>query len=128
MLGISLVGATLLQLLTLIGALALVIVEWVRADGAGVEFTLNNAGPEALGAVIVEVTGRSYGLGDMPSGSSKTVKLNATGDSHIELRFSNGHRLRIDCYFEPAYTGSIKAKVTAQAVIAVDDKIKPRPY
>jgi hypothetical protein len=60
-----------------------------RAEAAGVEFALNNAGSEALRAVIVEVTGRSYNLGDMPPGSSKTVKLNATGDSHIDLRFSN---------------------------------------
>ena len=98
------------------------------AEAAGVEFTLNNAGSEALHAVIVEVTGRSYNLGDVPPGSNKAVKLNATGDSHIELLFSNGHRLRIDCYFEPAYGGSIKAKVTSQAVISVEDEVKPNPY
>lgn len=121
-----------------IAALVLVIV-WVtkalvilflvtRAEAAGVEFTLNNAGPEALRAVIVEVTGRSYNLGDMPPGSSQTVKLNATGASDIQLRFSNGHRLTIDCYFEPAYGGRIKAKVTSQAVIAVKDEVRPSPY
>jgi hypothetical protein len=64
----------------------------------------------------------------MAPGSSKTIKLKAKGDSHIELRLSNGRRLTIDCYFEPAYTGSIRAKVTPQAVIAVDDKIIPKPY
>lgn len=99
-----------------------------RAEAAGVHFTLDNAGSEALHAVIVEVTGRSYKLGDVPPGSSKTVKLHATGDSHIELQFSNGHRLKIDCYFEPAYGGFIKAKVTSQSVIAVEDEIKPKPY
>lgn len=122
-----------------IAALALIMVYWVaralvtvylvsRADAAGVEFTLDNVGSETLHAVIVEVTGRSYNLGDVPPGSSNTVKLNATGASHIEVWFSNGYRLTIDCYFEPAYSGSIKAKVTSQAVIAVENKVKPSPY
>ena len=105
-----------------IAALALLIVYWVTRVG-GVEFTLNNAGAEPLRGVIVEVTGRSYKLGDLPPGSSKTVKLNATGDSHIELRFLNGRRLTIDCYFGPGSGGSIKAKVTSQAVVAVEDEI-----
>jgi hypothetical protein len=115
--------------LALLATLALVIVPWVTGAGSpGVEFTLDNVGSEPLRAVIVEVTGRSYSLGDMAPGSSKTIKLKAKGDSHIELRLSNGRRLTIDCYFEPAYTGSIRAKVTPQAVIAVDDKIIPKPY
>ena len=123
----------------LIAALALGFAYWVaralvtmylvaRAEAAGVEFTLDNAGSEALHAVTVEVTGRSYRLGDMPPGSSKTVKLNALGDSHIELRFSDGHRLIIDCYFQPDHSGSIKAKVTSRAVIAVENEVKPAPY
>ncbi|HEX9172669.1 MAG TPA: hypothetical protein VF861_08405, partial [Telluria sp.] len=104
--------------------LVLVILYWLtktlgtmyfltRAEAAGVEFTLNNVGSKVLHSVLVEVTGRSYKLGDMPPGSSKTVKLNALGDSHIELQFSNGRRLTIDCYFQPTHIGSIKAKVTS---------------
>jgi len=92
-----------------------------------VEFTLDNVGSESLRAVIVDVTGRSYKLGDLPAGSSKTVKLHATGESHIELRFSNAH-LTVDCYFEPAYSGRIKAKITSRAVVAVEDEIRPSAY
>lgn len=99
-----------------------------RAEAAGVEFTLENAGAEALRAVIVDVTGRSYKLGDLPVGRSKTVKLHPTGDSHIELRFSNGRHLTVDCYFEPAYTGRIKAKITSQAVVAVEGATKAAAY
>jgi hypothetical protein len=40
----------------------------------------------------------------------------------IELRFSNAHRLTVDCYFEPRDGGSIKEKVTSQAVVAVEDE------
>jgi hypothetical protein len=64
----------------------------------------------------------------MPPGSSKTVKLNALGDSHIALEFSNGRRLTIDCYFQPTHVGSIRAKVTSQAVIAVEDEVGLAPY
>ncbi|MES2898923.1 MAG: hypothetical protein V4723_04295 [Pseudomonadota bacterium] len=112
-----------------IAALALVIVYvFARTGQSGVELTLNNAGPDTLRAVIVEVTGRSYNLGDMPHGSSKTITLNATGDSHIELLFSNGRRLVIDCYFQPGYDGSIKVIVTSQAVVAIEDQITSSPY
>ena len=105
-----------------IAALALLIVYWESRAG-GVEFTLENAGAEGLSGVIVEVTGRSYKLGDLPHGGSKTVELNATGDSHIELQFSNGRRLTIDCYFGPGAGGRLKAKVMSQAVVAIDDEI-----
>jgi hypothetical protein len=107
-----------------IAALVLVIVYSVTR-GRGVEFTLNNVGSEVLPAVVVEVTGRSYMLGDVPPGRNKTVKLNATADSHIELRSSNGRRLVIDCYFEPGYGGSITANVTSQAVVSVEDQVSP---
>jgi hypothetical protein len=102
--------------------LALLIVYWVAKSG-GVDFTLTNVGAEALRGVVVEVTGRSYTLGDLSPGSSETVKLNAASDSHIELRFSNGRHLTIDCYFGATSGGSIRAKVTSQAVVAVEDEI-----
>jgi len=102
--------------------LALLIVYWVARSGE-VDFTLTNVGDEALRGVVVEVTGRSYTLGDLSPGSSKMVTLNAASDSHIELRFSNSWRLTIDCYFWAGSGGSIKAKVTSQAVVAVEDEI-----
>ena len=102
--------------------LALLIVYWVARSGE-VDFTLTNVGDEALRGVVVEVTGRSYTLGDLSPGSSKMVTLNAASDSHIELRFSNSWRLTIDCYFGAGSGGSIKAKVTSQAVVAVEAEI-----
>lgn len=107
--------------LALFAALVFVLVYRLSGEGGpGVAFTLDNVGSEPLPAVVVEVTGRAYSLGDIPPGGSKTVQLKAKGDSHIELQLSNGHRLVIDCYLEPAYTGSIRAKVTLQNVIGND--------
>lgn len=67
-------------------------------------------------------------LGDLPPGRSKTVKVNATADSHIELRYSNGQRLIIDCYFEPDYIGSIDAKVTSHGVVSVENQVSPSAF
>jgi hypothetical protein len=72
-----------------------------RTATAGVDFTLSNSGSEALRSVTVQVTGRSYELGDIPPGGSKTVKLNPTSESHIELLFPAGRILTIDAISNP---------------------------
>jgi hypothetical protein len=95
---------------------------WAFRYTNGVEFTLKNVGADALRSVTVELTGKSYVLGDIPSGASKTVKVNPLGESHIDLRFSDGRMLTIDCYVEPDYGGNIEADVTSQAVVAVKDE------
>lgn len=100
----------------------------VRAATAGVEFTLTNLGANALRSVTVQVTGRSYGLGDIPPGASKTVKLNPTSESHIELRLATGRNLTIDCYIEPQYRGRINATVTSTAVVAVTDDVRAASF
>jgi len=119
----------MISALALFATLAFSLVYWpTGVSRPGVAFTLDNVGSEPLRTVIVQVTGAVYSLGDIPPGGSKTVQLKAKGDSHIELQLSNGHRLTVDCYFEPAYTGRIRAKVTSQNVIAVEDEVVVRPY
>ena len=112
----------------LITLVAAVLFFETRAERAGVAFTLENAGSKPLRTVVVKVTGRSYELGEMAPGTIKMTTLHPAGESHIELEFSPGRRLIIDCYIEPGYSGSIRAKVTSQAVVAVDDKTKVAPY
>ena len=96
----------------------------VRSATAGVEFTLKNAGADALRSVTVHVTGRSYELGDIPLGGAKTVKLSPTSESHIEVRLATGRNLSIDCYLEHGYRGRINATVTSTAVVAVTDEVR----
>lgn len=96
----------------------------VRTATAGVAFTLSNSGTEALRSVTVQVTGRSYELGDIPPGGSKIVKLNPTSESHIKLLFPTGRSLTIDSYFEPDYRGRINASVTSMAVVTVTDEVR----
>lgn len=95
---------------------------------AGVDLTLINTGTEVLRAVTVEVTGRSYRLGDISPGASKTVKVNPVSESHIVVRFPTGLSMIIDCYLEPGYGGEIRAKVTSQAVVDVKDEVTLPPF
>ncbi len=112
-------------MVALIAVLTTVVVHFaVRNAAAGVDFTLTNSGPEVLHSVIVQVTGRSYALGDIPSGASKTVKLKPTSESHIELLFPTVPGLTIDCYFEPNYRGRIIASVTSREVVTVKDEVQ----
>jgi hypothetical protein len=96
----------------------------VKNATAGVDFTLTNSGPEVLQSVTVQVTGRSYLLGDIPSGGSKTVKLKPTSESHIELLFPTAPALTIDCYFEPNDGGRIIATVISRAVVTAKDEVQ----
>jgi hypothetical protein len=112
-------------MVALVAMVALVVVYFaVRTATAGVDFTLSNSGSEVLRSVTVQVTGRSYELVDIPSGGSKTVKLDPTSESHIKLLFPTGPSLTIDCYFEPNYRGRINASVTSRAVVAVTDEVR----
>ena len=112
-------------MVALIAVLTTVVVHFaLRNATAGVDFTLTNSGSEVLHSVTVEVTGRSYALGDIPSGGSKTVKLNPTSESHIELLFPTGPGLTIDCYFEPNYRGHITASIASREVVTVKEEVQ----
>lgn len=111
--------------LLLIGILALVAAFLLAESGAtGVAFTVTNVGSDTLRSVTVKVTGRAYSIGDLSPGKSKSINVDPTGESHIELIFSDSRRLMIDCYFEPRYEGKIAAEVTSQDVVSVKDEVR----
>jgi hypothetical protein len=97
---------------------------WAFMHTNGIEFTLKNVGTEALRSVTVELKDKSYVLGDVAPGTSKTVKINPLVETHrIDLRLLNGRMLTIDCYIsEKDSGGRIKADVTSEAVITVKDE------
>ena len=109
----------LLAILVMIAALFA-----AKASASGVAFTLTNGGTTTMQSVTVQVTGRSYPFGDLAPGSTKTIRVNPAGESHIELFFSGTRRLTIDCYFESGYRGKITAEVTPQKVVSVKSDLK----
>lgn len=107
-------------------AMAVMIAAYFMAktSASGVTFSLSNVGITAMESVTVQVIGRSYPLGDLAPGSSKSIKVDPTGESHIELVFSGTRRLTIDCYVESGYKGKITAEVTPEKVVSVKSDLK----
>jgi len=100
---------------------------FTRMQTSGIALTLKNVDTVALKAVDVHVTGTSYQVGELAPGTSKTINIRPVTDSHIELTFAGGGRLKINCYFSRGYRGKIAAGITAARVVSVDDQIKLPP-
>jgi hypothetical protein len=73
---------------------------------------VTNHGPETLHEATVHVTGASYAIGDLPPGQSKRVRVSPTGESGVQIEFTDkqGKRVHSDWvgYFEHGYGGSIR--------------------
>jgi hypothetical protein len=94
----------------------------------GVTVIIRNVGAEPVRSIIVYVTGNSYSIGDVAPGTSKTVKVFAKGESHIELEQAGKNRLVIGCYFEDGYMGKITAEITPTQVVNIKDEIRIGPF
>ncbi|WP_020654294.1 hypothetical protein [Massilia niastensis] len=89
----------------------------------GVTFVARNVGTEPMRSVVVHVTGRSYPIGDLAPGASKSVRVSPTSESNIELSQSGHARLTVGGYFEKGYRGTISADVTTESVVMVRDEV-----
>jgi hypothetical protein len=89
----------------------------------GVRVTVTNKGPAALAGVRVHVTGRTYDLGDIPSGGSRTVWVRPTGKSHVEIEYldAEGRPVRLNAggYFGPGYKGELEIDVKGGVIEGV---------
>ena len=98
----------------------------------GVKAVVTNTGTTAMRDVSVEVTGRSYAIGDLQPGETRSVRVRPTGESNIVLRYvdPNGanQAVTVDCYFDSGYSGSITADVADGKVTRVDSAIRLTPY
>lgn len=83
---------------------------------------LTNVSAETMRAVTVEVSGRSYEIGDLMPGVVTSVEVDPEGDSHVELRFAENRSLKIDCYIAAGSGDTVTATVTPTAVITVDTR------
>lgn len=96
---------------------AAVAAVWPR----GVQVVVMNRGPAPLADVVVHVTGNSYQLGTLGVGESRTVPVQARGESHVELEFTyrTGERRRLNAggYFESGYEGTIEVELEAGEIV-----------
>ena len=84
---------------------------------------IENVSDIPLEEVVVHVTGNSYKLGKLEPHNTRSVDVNPTGESHVEIehRDSNGDRKRlyVDCYLEPRNGGILEVTITPDSVLSV---------
>ncbi len=81
----------------------------------GIQVTVRNTGSTPMRLVVLHVTGATYELADIAPGASATVRVKSTGESHLEIEFtdSDGKVQRLDAggYFESGYRGKIRVSI-----------------
>jgi hypothetical protein len=105
-----------------IGAAGVAWATWPR----GVTVVVRNKDSDALHGVTLHVTGRDYSIGDMPPGSTRSVVVEPTGASRIEIsqQLAGGRgRVPVDCYFEGGYSGEIRIELSRASADVVHNRI-----
>jgi len=121
-----LIGVTICLLLVV----AVVLVWFLFRSG--IQVTLQNTGSHSLRSVVIHVTGASYSLGDIPPGSTAQAIVHPTGESHLEIEFTNldGQIQRLDAggYFEPGYRGTIDISIKDGVIEKNEQQIRLRSW
>lgn len=98
---------------------------------SGVRIEIINRDSLAMQDVSVEVTGASYQIGDIPSGSSKSVKVRSRGASAVMINYSDiageQHHVYIGTYIESGYFSHIKAQIKDGKILHIEQDLKVTP-
>ncbi len=111
---------------------AIIMIGWgaSRLAFRGINVEVTNHGP-IMQDVKVRLTGISYSLGDLATGSSKAVRANPTGESSVSIEFTDsaGHRRshEVDTYLEPGYCGTIAVLLTPQGTVQTIEIVRGPP-
>jgi len=111
--------------------LALLVLTAACGSLLGIRLHVHNAGDQMLTTVVIHVTGNRYEVGDLAAGATRSLWIEATGESHVEIehgRDGNRSRLRVDTYFEAGYAGRLSVEVDADRILHVDDRIRIGPF
>ena len=95
---------------------------------SGIRTTIRNTGNQPLRSVVLHVTGASHSLGDIPPGATAQAIVHATGESHLEIEFTDpdGQPYRLDAggYFEPGYRGTIDISIKDGVIEKNEQRIR----
>ena len=95
---------------------------------SGIRVTVENTGSMPLKSVVLQVTGASYRFGDIAPGTSATARVNPTGESHLEIEFTDAagmvQLLDGGGYFESGYRGTIRLSIADGVIEKNEHDIK----
>ncbi len=96
-------------------AVVLFLACFVLFHHPGIHVSVENTGNLPIRSVVLYVTGNSYNLGDIPPTTKAEATARCTGDSHLEIEFSDdtGATKRLDAggFFQPGYRGTIRVSI-----------------
>jgi hypothetical protein len=105
-------------------AAAIVLAFVVYYVTGGLDVAVVNEGQSPMRAVVVNVTGKAYPLGDIPAGSTRTVRVEPTAPSHVEMEFRDAQdrqvRLNAGGSFEPGHRGTVTVHVKDGTIVRVE--------
>ena len=94
----------------------------------GIQVTVENTGTTPLRSVVLHVTGASCDLGDIAPGATATARVRSTGESSLDIEFTDGHgnnqRLNAGGYFESGYRGTIRVEIKDGQIDKFEEDIK----
>jgi predicted NAD-dependent protein-ADP-ribosyltransferase YbiA (DUF1768 family) len=83
---------------------------------------------EGMRSVVLHVTGASYQLGDIPPGASAKARVRSTGESGLEIEFTDPdekvQQLDAGGYFESGYRGTIHVSIKNGTTVTNQQDIK----
>jgi hypothetical protein len=97
----------------------------------GLFVRVTNKGPGGLRNVRVKVTGNDYLLGEIAEGESKILQIEPTGESHVEVTFTEeeGQFGRVVAgHFEPGFNGEIVITIKNGKLESVQGTPTPGPF
>jgi hypothetical protein len=104
----------------LLGTLLWLVFQFSRTEWRGITVTLENRGPSTLDSVVVHVTGNRYAVGSLAPGQRESVRVQPTGESHVEIEHSRARRrLVLDTYLEPGYRQHVRARIVSDSVLSL---------
>jgi len=96
----------------------------------GIHVTIQNTGNLPLRSVVLFVSGASHSLGDIPAGATAQATVHTTGESHLEIQFTDtrGQTKRLDAggYFESGYRGTIDISIKDGVIETNEQQIRLR--
>ena len=112
-------------------AIFVAMIFWLVPRG-GVTAIVKNTGTTPLSSAIVAVTGKTYGIGDIPPNRSASVVVRPQGDSRMTIEYRDAagtqYSLPVDCYLESGFRGSITVDVSGNKIAKVDHHTRVGPY
>ncbi len=82
--------------------------------------------------VTIRLRGASRAVGDIPARSSKSAKVNPTGESSVDIDYTDAASRRktlgADCYLESGGYDRVTVQVTPQNTVLVNRETKVTPF